>query len=504
MKARRIRSRKTGKRGWKFRYTNPLTHARSWKRIWFQDPRTAEAGFREFMEGLEARALNLPGKDGWKVSWSDAVGRFLEEAPISTDARRAILKRVLTDNPLDIQVLADLTDVGRLTARTRKLREQHGESFSRMYVQQPAKQLSAWAGAVGLLPHDPLAAWKLLPRQSQPQPRRAFLPQEVEAVFSAADELDSLFNRRFSTTIIYRSLLLTGNRPGAILAAKAGDLDTQRQRIVLPAGNGRKRNGMAFLPPPFIQDLEHYLASRGRLPANAPLFVAPNGGAVEHMNLTHAFTRAMTLGAVKLHWPQDDALAVEADPVSVADAIYRGRVRGFDGAPTQSAAKLARRARHVQVTEAMAARISAQVSRFLDRRDMYCLRKTHVSWARRLVNSDSVKLQVGHAPRDIEEKHYLDLVDARESALAVWQVLTGERSLSGERRESRELPLALAAGAENLHVVDSVGDSQQEFRTQERRGIRAAASQVVSATTTCIGGPDGTRTRNLWIDNPAL
>lgn len=63
--------------------------------------------------------------------------------------------------------------------------------------------------------------------------------------------------------------------------------------------------------------------------------------------------------------------------------------------------------------------IREDVWEFMRGRDMYALRKTHISFARRLVNHDAVKLQVGHAPRDTEERHYLDLVDPRESAQAV-------------------------------------------------------------------------------------
>ena len=71
------------------------------------------------------------------------------------------------------------------------------------------------------------------------------------------------------------------------------------------------------------------------------------------------------------------------------------------------------------------------VARFCENQDMYALRKTHISWARRLVNADSVKLQVGHAPQDVEERHYLDLVDARESAQAVGDMLTAKALAKG-------------------------------------------------------------------------
>ena len=79
----------------------------------------------------------------------------------------------------------------------------------------------------------------------------------------------------------------------------------------------------------------------------------------------------------------------------------------------------------------MAKRIGSDEARLLKGLDLYALRKTHISWARRLrVNPDSVKAQVGHGPRDIEERHYLNLVDAQASTQAVWDVLTGTRNLN--------------------------------------------------------------------------
>ena len=68
---------------------------------------------------------------------------------------------------------------------------------------------------------------------------------------------------------------------------------------------------------------------------------------------------------------------------------------------------------------------------------MYNLKHTHISWARRLkVNPDSVKAQVGHAPQDVAERFYLDLVDLQESPLAVWSVLTGERDLQSNHTKA--------------------------------------------------------------------
>jgi len=479
MEAKRVKSRKTDKKGWCFRYTNPLTHARSWQTIWFQDYRNAEAGFREFMEGLEARAWNLPGKDGWKMPYTDAVTQFIQQAPITTEQRKQDLARVLNQNPLGLQVLADLNELGTLTAKCKKLVQDRGDGYTIRYVQKPLKQLSAWAASIGLLPHNPLGAWKLLPRTSQERHRRAFMPDEVRAILAAADEWDNIFGRTCPTSMVFKMLLVTGNRPRAILSATVADFDTDKQRIILPTANGKKRNGMAYLPPAFVSEMQRYLGRRGNLKPDDSLLASSEGSSGDRRNMSREFQRAMALAGVRKCWPTSDALALEADPLSVASLLFSGQQRGFDGAPPKDPKKLARRARHVQVTEALAARISAEVARFCERRDMYALRKTHISWARRLVNADSVKSQVGHAPQDIEERHYLDLVDARESALAVWDVLTGARSLSGQRMETEEQPIALAAGAENLHTLDSVADSGRNISTI-RTGVAARSNAATS------------------------
>lgn len=79
-----------------------------------------------------------------------------------------------------------------------------------------------------------------------------------------------------------------------------------------------------------------------------------------------------------------------------------------------------------------------------ERVDMYCLRATHITWARARVNPDSVRSQVGHAGRDVEERHYLGVVDPRASADAVWTILQEAMQLQALRK---------AAGVENLEQV---------------------------------------------------
>ena len=160
----------------------------------------------------------------------------------------------------------------------------------------------------------------------------------------------------------------------------------------------------------------------------------------------------MILAHVRRVWPAGDPDAAETEPIEVAHKIYTGRARGFDGAPPKDTEKLARRRRKLTAVERLAARLAPEVVAYLVGRDMYCLRKTHISWARRLVGPDAVRMQVGHSARDIEEKHYTGLVDVRTAPQAVWDVLIGRRSLDnnpgGKDAQDARQRLRMAAGAE--------------------------------------------------------
>lgn len=475
MLTKRVTSPRTGRKGWRFRLTNPATKQRTWRTFWYRDRRTAEQARDTWLEGLERRRIGMADNSGWTLPFSEAVEKFLREAPITSDDRRGDLRRLFAKNELELHTLGDLGNKGKLTARCVALARQGDgwDEYVRKSLQQPIKQLSRWAASIDLLPHDPLGAWRLLPRTSTPTRRKAFLPAEFQQVMDAVKEYDELCAHACPSAILYRALLVTGNRPGAVFGATVGDL--RNGRVILPAGNGKKRNGMATIPPAFGSELCRYLLTRGNPRADALLFVSPDGHPVDKANVSHAFKRALVLAAVRKHWPAD--ATADTDPLRVADAIFRGKARGFDGVPPHDPERLARRKRILDATEAVLQRIGPDVTRWLEGRDMYCLRKTHISWARRLVNADSVKLQVGHAPQDVEERHYLDLVDAREASQAVWDVLTGVRTLDGKRHEPEAL--ALAVGAENMQGVDYRGDYGAESRQESRSGSARTGPQVV-------------------------
>src|SRR5579862_3054694 len=451
MQARQVRSRKTGRKGWQFRFMDPARGVRTRKTIWLGERREAERAFKNFLDGREARKLGLPDNSGWEVSYEEAVARFLKESPIPSDVRRDQLKLDLGRNLLNLHVLAELGNIGTLTTKCHRLLDNHKDIYVIKNVQQPLKQLAAWCASVGLLPYNPLAAWKKLRRSSEEKRPRAFLPGEIRAILEAADELDQLLNRPFPLAIIFKTLLVTGNRPTAIFNAKIADLHSGR--IHLSPGVGTKRNGVATIPAEFEAELRSYLTLRKTSPED-PLLLSPMGMAVSTDNINDDFKRATILAFVKLLWPVNDPATAAVEPVEVATRIVTGRRSGFDGAPPRDPIKIANREKKTAALEELAEKLVPEVDRRLIGRPMYALRATHISWARNLpVNNDSIKAQVGHAPRDIEEKHYLDphLIDPNESSQAVWDILTGARELKGRRKEA--VPMRLAAGAELQTMV---------------------------------------------------
>ena len=121
MQPERVQSRKTGKKGWRYRYTNPVTGGRTYHTEWFVDQRDADKGFRNHLEGLEAVKIGLPDKNDWRLPYEKLVQRFLEDAPIETEDRRKNLSRWLRANPLGLAMTAEFTKPGKLTATALRL-----------------------------------------------------------------------------------------------------------------------------------------------------------------------------------------------------------------------------------------------------------------------------------------------------------------------------------------------------------------------------------------------
>jgi integrase len=479
MKARRVKSRKTGRRGWQYRYTDPLTKRRAKKTFWYPTEAEADRAFQRHLAKVEDRRIGLPDNSGWEMPYPELVERFLEEAPIRSQNRWKYLKCVLERNELGLRVGADLAQAGKLTAEAKRLlarKDEDGKQkctlqYVRGHVQGSLKQLSRWAASVSLLPFDPLAAWSRLPWDGPSKRRRAFTPDEIRAVLAAVDELDATFARPIPSSPVFVALLVTGNRPGAMLQAKVKDLG--EDRIRLHAGHGNKRTGAATIPPRFRQELQLYLQARGNPTDSAPLFVSYRGSAAEIVNLSKDFKVAMTLAAVKAAWPDDAPEGVE--PLTVAFHLFYGRPRGLDGRRPTDPAKIAERERRLAAAKTLAEAVRPAVDEWLHGRDMYALRKTHITWARRLVSVDAVRVQVGHAPRDVEEQYYVDasMADPNLSSAAVWDVLTKARDLSGKSAASDQ-------AAEAKRVVCGVPVEAEAVPLPAIRKGRASVAPILA------------------------
>jgi len=509
MHGERYRSARSGRVGWRFRYTDPIDGKRKRRVEFIDDQRKAEKAMHAFLDSREQVKIGLPDTANWQMSYRALVERFLEEAPITTDDRRGRLKKCLERNLLKVNVAADLGSPGKLTQRLRKVAKTHGDHYAACYVQKFTKQLTRWAAAEGILPQDPLANWQTLPFD-RVRERRAFEPHELRAVLAAAVDLDSLLGHENPSALTFTTLLVTGNRPSAVLNAKILDFDSKR--IHLPRGNGKKRNGLATVPPALAKILHSHAAGRSE---KEPLLLSHEGDACNRNNMHKYFKRCATLAFVRLCWPQlddVDAAAVQQLQLNVAYLIYHGKLRGKDGPPAKNPKKIAARKRVEALVTDIADQIRPEVERRLLGRDMYSLRKTHISWARRLANHDSVRLQVGRAPRDVDERHYVDLVDAHESSRAVWDVLAGARNLSGEVIEPAEdFPLLQhAAGAEALTSaavmtarnprqvgsnVATIGKTAELFENSPTK----KPTQNVGVSRVVNGVPGGIRTSDLSL-----
>jgi len=439
MKAERVTSKKTGRPGWLFRFKDPYTGRRTKRRFWYSEELLAQKALHRFLEDRQRVADNLPASNGRRLPYAALVAKFLNEAHLSTAARRDDLKRLLERNPLKLKSAAELFDQGRLSAACRHLHESVGKGGGFRSVQAPLKQLTNWAESAGLFEKDPLRSWKRLPCFKKGKGARGLCVDDVRLILQALAELDDVFRRKFCSLVPVLALLLTGNRNSAVFASRVGDL--RDDRIALPDGNGKKRNGSATIPAAFVEILRQYLEHRSAKKADVSLLVSWAGTKIDITNVLKDFKRAVILAAVRRYWPANPEYA-GVEPVAVAYRLHVGTIRRHDGAPPKDPEKLEARRRRDALIEAVAREIESDVRNWCERKTLYSLRKTHITWARQLVSIDAVRVQVGHAPRpednDVEVGHYVEdsLLNPALSSSAVWDVLLGRMTLDKKTHEA--------------------------------------------------------------------
>ncbi len=479
---------KNGRTAYTFRFTDPITKKRTHATFRAVEKRDAEDAFRQHMKKLEARKLNLPDNSGWETPFADLVKRFLEQSALST-TRQSRLKRVFEANVLGVKVGAELANKGPLTEKCKALMAKRGDVFVIKCVQQPLKQLTAWAASDGIFPYDPLASWKKFKRTSHAKEPRAFTPEDVRAILDATAEIDAAEYRSFSSALIFKTVLIAGNRPGAVFAATVGDLE--ENRIRLSPGCGKKFNGCAMMPAAFVTELRESISQRGKVSDDDSLLVMPSGCKVDGRNIRDTFTRAAILACVKMNWPTDVVDDVTARDVALA--IDVGKVGGFDGVPPKDEAKKEARLRKAAAIDALVRKLKPVVTAFLKDRLIRELRHTHITWARALgINNDFVDAQVGHRGGSVQNRHYKDqrFQDAMQSAQAVWDVLTGARSLDQPGRA----PLA----------VDLKTDLKADLAKIDSKKNATSISEVAGGEKTCKNASWRTRTSDPVIKSHLL
>lgn len=467
MKYERVYSKRRKQNGFRYRYVDPTTHKRERVTFWTDDKLEAAREFVEFLEARRREAHGQPGAKGWTTPYEDLVRLFLDQAEISSQVRRDALRVRLELNPLKIRTAADLRNVGALRKRARDLvgTVQYVQRTKRRFkvgwspynvkhgVQKALKQLTRWAASDGLLPYDPLSRWSPL-KGVVCQKRPAFNnPAELRDVLAASDELDGILNHKLLTRIPLLAFLVTGNRPSAVLSADVADF--RDGRIYLPEGNGRKRNGLAALPEEFQKQLSTYLRRRDRPGQAAPLFVTARGHRPEAKALARWFTRCQIIAAVSRFWPENHPAASVTERASVAQALYYRRVPEGAGRKPLDERKRRKRQALEAATEAIADTIREDVDRWIGRRTLYSLKHTMITWARRLhLDVTAINAQVGHTGASVQERHYVDAVDPRPVAEAVWSVLTGAIDLA----EIGRIPRSKAIGFSGV-LSDELGDA---------------------------------------------
>jgi len=421
--------------GYKFSFTDPLTGRRKRKTIQLSKRNEAQRAMLRYLEDREKEKYGIPNESIWNISFRELAETFLRDAPIRSERRRNRLAILLRRNVLGLRMARDLNNRANLHRKTMKMANERGEGgnlWVARAVQGPLKQMTRWAASAGVLPMDPLAFWTKLPRKTSVKHRRAFSPAEMREVLVACEDYDRLEERVFPFAAVVKTLLVSGNRPCAVFAARVCDLTPER--IVLPPGNGNKRNGRSFIPPEWVDQLRKHVSACGDADLRAPLLRSPLGAKADGHNCYVSFKKVMTLAFVRMCWPMVETEVGSVNPLDVAFTLSHGRPRGRDGVPATNPVTIMARTQWVETVKAIAAKLKPEVDRMLTQRSLYSLKATHITWARQLAPTDAVLLQVGHADSSINGRHYLDmgLVDARQSPLAVWEVLKGERQLPSE------------------------------------------------------------------------
>ena len=426
-----------------WRRTHPVTKERMTRYTGTDVLEYALVRAREFEDELAREVAGIKSYDGWTRELAPLVDEWLADQRAQDrppQERWLSQKSMIVRRALDVLGLkraADLTDVGRLDLRLKKLKKP--DATLRRRYQDPLKQLSKWLAENGrYLERDPLVIWKTINYEAEAL-HRAFGPEEVARAFVAAEWLDALLGRAHPLRPLFTLLLIAGPRAGALASRDLAHLLTDEGRIDFGEGCGQKGRGRGTLDERTLAELRAYLGDR----KDGPLALSPRGERLDLRNLLRWWNEAFSLGLVWELWPAEEPWEVEVGHL-VSQSLLKGRVWvPTPGNPTLVTAET-RHQRRLLVQRVTG--FTEELRRAWEGRmagvTLHAFRHTHQTWARAQgVDQVLINLQVGwrvsagaNDGLDVVRvasttglTRYLDarskLLDARQSAIAVRKVL---------------------------------------------------------------------------------
>ncbi len=427
-----------------WRRTHALTGKRFRKSTGTKNLRIALARVQQFEEEYEREIAGLSKFQGYRRPLAGLLDPFLESLACNDHRRRQL--RMNLDRAfrlLKLDVLAAIEDFTKVEAKLLRLDGKNDFNATTLVrgFQAPLKQFSAYLAGRREVLSDHLAAWPTLKKNPPKRIRRALLPDEMARALAASDCLDRLWSRPHPMRPVWTTLLVAAPRASALANLDVGDIDSERQRLLL-SGNGNKRSGAGNLDDATYAELCEYVGGR----TAGPLFLSPEGKRVDARNNVRRWKAAVSLAAVDLEWPQDDNGDASDFRLTymVHYALMTGHVRVAMGGPltglhAPGPQKLASREKQAKRVRALVQAIKPGWEERMRGVDQHCLRMTHRTWALAAsVPEVLIDRQLGHASpagdaalraawSAVGRKHYTDMgfltADARRSAEAVRGVL---------------------------------------------------------------------------------
>lgn len=426
-----------------WRRTHPVSGKRMTKSTGQKTLELALVKAQEFEDELAREAAGIKSYDGWTRELTPLVDEWMADQRAQDRPPQErwlaqkimIIRRALDE--LGLKRAADLTDVGRLDLRLKKLKK--ADSTLRRRYQDPLKQLSKWLAENGrYLERDPLLIWKTINYEAE-ELHRAFGPEEVARAFLAAEWLDVLQHRAHPLRPIFTLLLIAGPRAGALASRDLAHFILDQARIDFGEGCGKKGRGHGKLDERTLAELRAYIGDR----KDGPLMLSPRGERLDLKNLLRWWNEAFSLGVVWELWPAEEPWDVEVGHL-VSQSLLMGRIF----VPTPGNPKLVKpetkrdRRAMVQRVTGFAEELRGAWEARMVGVTLHAFRHTHQTWARAQgVDQVLINLQVGwrvsagaNDGLDVVRvasttglTRYLDarskLLDARLSAIAVRKVL---------------------------------------------------------------------------------